>query len=181
MRSLNQLCTPRQSVFDTQRRDTVLDLTDLVNDTIDPSQFFTENYITDGMRVLLEQGFRRLEGKSDQGVFLLKQAMGGGKTHNLLVLGLLAKHPEFRQQVMGGFFTPDPRLGPVKVVAFTGRESDAPLGIWGTIAEQLGKRDHFKEHYSPLRAPGQGAWRNLFAGEAVRGQRPAYECVGRFG
>lgn len=80
MRSLNQLCTPRQSVFNTQRRDTVLDLTDLVNDTIDPSQFFTENYITGGMRVLLEQGFRRLEGKSDQRVFLLKQAMGGDTT-----------------------------------------------------------------------------------------------------
>ncbi|MCC6456909.1 MAG: DUF499 domain-containing protein [Caldilineaceae bacterium] len=167
MRSLNQLCTPRQSAFDTQRRDTVLDLTDLINDTIDPSQFFTENYITDGMRVLLEQGFRRLEGKSDQGVFLLKQAMGGGKTHNLLSLGLLAKHPEFRQKVMSSFFAPDPKLGSVKVVAFTGRESDAPLGVWGSIAEQLGKRDHFKEHYSPLRAPGQGAWRNLFAGEAV--------------
>jgi hypothetical protein len=167
MHSLSQLCTPRQSVFDTQRRDTVLDLTDLVNDTINPTTFFTENYITDGMRVLLEQGFRRLEGQSDQGVFLLKQAMGGGKTHNLLALGLLAKHPEFRQRVMSGFFTPDPRLGPVKVVAFTGRESDAPLGLWGAIAEQLGKRDHFKEHYSPLRAPGQGAWRNLFAGEAV--------------
>jgi hypothetical protein len=25
----------------------------------------------------------------------------------------------------------------VRVLAFTGRESDAPLGIWGAIAEQL--------------------------------------------
>ncbi|RIK32867.1 MAG: glycosyl transferase, partial [Chloroflexi bacterium] len=167
MQPLSKLCTPRPSVFDAQRRDTVLDLTDLINGAIKPADFFAENYITDGMQVLLEQGFRRLEGKSDQGIFLLKQAMGGGKTHNLLALGLLAKHPEFRQQVMGRFFKPDPSLGPVKVVAFTGRESDAPLGIWGAIAEQLGKRDHFKDHYAPLRAPGQGAWRNLFAGESV--------------
>jgi predicted AAA+ superfamily ATPase len=42
------------------------------------------------MSTLLEQGFLRLEGNSTQGVFKLKQAMGGGKTHNLLTLGLLA-------------------------------------------------------------------------------------------
>src|SRR5690606_25107040 len=125
MQSLRQLCTPRQSVFDAQRRDTVLDLTDLAGNAINPADFFAENYITSGMQVLLEQGFRRLEGQSDQGVFLLKQAMGGGKTHNLLALGLLARHPEYRQQIMGKFFTPDPALGPVKVVAFTGRETDA--------------------------------------------------------
>jgi predicted AAA+ superfamily ATPase len=47
------------------------------------------------MRMLLESGFKRLEGKSDQGVFRLTQAMGGGKTHNLIAFGLLAKHPEY--------------------------------------------------------------------------------------
>ena len=69
MKSLQQLCEPRSSVFDSQRRDTVLDLTDLVNDRVKPEEFFEENFITDGMKVLLEQGFRRLEGKSSQGVF----------------------------------------------------------------------------------------------------------------
>jgi len=167
MKSLQQLCEPRSSVFDSQRRDTVLDLTDLVNDRVKPEEFFEENFITDGMKVLLEQGFRRLEGKSSQGVFKLKQAMGGGKTHNLLALGLLAKHPEFRARVMSGFYKPDPNLGPVKVVAFTGRESDAPYGLWGSIAEQMGKRDLFKDLYSPLQAPGQKAWENLLAGETV--------------
>ncbi len=157
MRSLAQLCVPRDSVFDPQRRDTVLDLTDLVADRVQPTEFFAENYITEGMKTLLTQGFRRLEGKSDQGVFMLKQAMGGGKTHNLLTLGLLAKHPEYRQRLMGRFHTPDPVLGPVKVVAFSGRESDAPLGIWGAIAERLGKTDHFRDCYAPLQAPGQNA------------------------
>ena len=167
MKPLSQLCVPRQSVFDAQRRDTVLDLTDLVADRIDPRAFFAENFITQGMKVLLQQGFARLEGKSEQGIFLLKQAMGGGKTHNLLAAGLLAKHPVLRQPVMGRFYTPDPKLGPVKVVAFSGRESDAPLGIWGAIAAQLGKTDHFKDHYAPFRTPGQSAWSNLFGGEAV--------------
>ncbi len=54
-----------------------------------------------------------------------------------------------------------------KVIAFSGRESDAPLGIWGSLAEQLGKRDHFRDCYSPLQAPGQKAWESLFAGETV--------------
>ncbi len=167
MKSLHDLCKPRASVFDPQKRDTVLDLTDLVDDRIDPAEFFTENYITEGMKTLLEHGMRRLEGKTDQGVFKLKQAMGGGKTHNLLSLGLLARHPEFREQVMGGFYKPDPSLGAVQVIAFSGRESDAPLGIWGALAEQMGRKDHFKDCYSPLQAPGQKAWENLFKDETV--------------
>lgn len=167
MKFLNQLCVPRPSVFDPQRRDTVLDLSDLVADRVKPDEFFAENYITEGMKTLLTQGFRRLEGTSDQGVFMLKQAMGGGKTHNLLTLGLLAKHPEYRQKLMSRFHNVDPALGPVKVVAFTGRDSDEPLGIWGAIADQLGKTDHFKDCYSPLQAPGQNAWVNLLAGETV--------------
>ena len=165
--SLKQLCSPRQSVFDSQRRDTVLDITDLINDKIDPADFFDENFITEGMKTLLEQGFQRLEGKSNQGVFKLKQAMGGGKTHNLLTLGLLAKHPEYRQKVMGKIYKTDPGLGPVKVIAFSGRESDAPLGIWGAIAEQLGKKELFKDLYAPLQAPGQTAWENLLSGQTV--------------
>lgn len=165
--SLKQVCTPRPSVFDSQRRDTVLDINDLIKDKIDPAEFLEENFITEGMKTLLEQGFRRLEGKSNQGVFKLKQAMGGGKTHNLLTLGLLAKHPEYRQKVMGKIYPTDPALGPVKVVAFSGRESDAPLGIWGTIAEQLGKKEVFKDLYSPLQAPGQTAWETLLAGQTV--------------
>lgn len=167
MQSLKQLCTPRQSVFDTQRRDTVLDLTDLIEDQIQPAEFFEENFATEGMKTLLEQSFRRLEGKSNQGIFKLKQAMGGGKTHNLLTLGLLARYPEFREQVMARFYKPDAGLGKVRVVAFSGRESDAPLGLWGAIAEQMGKRDHFKDLYSPLRAPGQTAWESLLANETV--------------
>ncbi|MCL4561934.1 MAG: DUF499 domain-containing protein [Chloroflexi bacterium] len=165
--TLHELCHPRDSVFDFQRRDTVLDISDLVFDRIKPAEFFEENYITEGMKTLLEQGFRRLEGKSNQGVFLLKQAMGGGKTHNLLTLGLLAKHPEYRLSVMGHIYKTDPNLGEVKVVAFSGRESDAPFGIWGSIAEQLGKKEQFKDLYSPLQAPGQTAWEQLLADQTV--------------
>src|SRR5699024_2121237 len=47
------------------------------------------------------------------------------------------------------------------VVAYTGRESYLKFGIWGEIAEQLGKKDVFNDYYSPLMAPGQTAWINL--------------------
>jgi hypothetical protein len=140
MKTLKQLCTPRSSVFDKARRDTVLDLTDLVEDRIDAAEFFAENHITEGMRLLLSEGFRRLEGKSVQGVFKLTQSMGSGKTHNLIAFALLTKHAEQRERVMGEFYTSEP-IGPVRVVAFSGRESDAPFGVWGAIANQLGKKE----------------------------------------
>jgi len=67
MKSFQQLCEPRESVFDLQRRDTVLDISDLIEDRIDVAEFFEENFITEGMKTLLEQGFRRLEGKIKPG------------------------------------------------------------------------------------------------------------------
>ena len=30
---------------------------------------------------------------------------------------------------------------------------NADFGIWGSIAEQLGKKEFFKDYYSPLKAP----------------------------
>jgi hypothetical protein len=165
MKTLKQLCVPRDTIFDAAKRDTVISINQLIRGQVDPEQFFSENYMTQGMRLLLENAFKRLEGKSDQGVFRLTQSMGGGKTHNLNALGLLARFPEFRNQVMGDFYKPDAKLGRVRVVAFTGRESDAPFGIWGAVAEQVNKKEFFKDYYSPLSPPGQTAWANLLRGE----------------
>lgn len=166
MKTLKQLCKPRKSVFDPSKRDIVLDLSDLFENKIIANEFFEENYMTDGMQTLLREAFRRFERKSTQGVFKLTQAMGGGKTHNLLVLGLLAKNPKLRKNVMGSIYE-SKDLGPVRVVSFSGRESDAPYGIWGAIAEQLNKKEVFKDYYSPLSAPGRTAWSNLLKGEPL--------------
>ena len=95
--SLSHLCTPRATVFERARADTVANTADFNAGGIDASAFFAENHVTEGMRVLLRQVFERLSGRSDQGVFRLKQAMGGGKTHNLIALGLLAKEPALRR------------------------------------------------------------------------------------
>ncbi len=164
MQTLKALCTPRDSVFDTSKRDTVLNLLHLVDDKIDAKAFFEESYVTEGMKTLLTEALRRLEGKSDQAVFKLTQAMGGGKTHNLITLGLLAKRPEFRAAVLKGL--PDAKaLSGVRVIAFSGRETDVPHGVWGEIARQLNKQEAFKEYYQPLKAPGRTAWINLLKGE----------------
>ena len=106
MKTLADLCKPRASVFDKARLDTVYNLDDLP--TIQPDEFLSENYVTEGMRILLTEAFNRLEGKttSASGTFLLSQSMGGGKTHNLITLGLLAKYPKYRKQVMADFFKP---------------------------------------------------------------------------
>jgi hypothetical protein len=166
MNTIQQLCRPRESVFDRSRRDVVLDLTNLTGNQINAAEFFAENYLTDGMRRLFRESFRRFTGHSASGVIKLTQSMGGGKTHNMIALGLLARHPELRQQVMGADYQAA-HLGKVRVVAFTGRESDVPLGIWGAIAEQLGKKELFKEYYAPLSAPGQTAWINLLRGDPL--------------
>ena len=101
------------------------------------------------MEILLREAFKRFEGRSDSGVIKLTQAMGGGKTHNMIALGLLAKYPKLRKNVMGDLLESS-HLGQVRVIAFTGRESDTPYGIWGALAEQLGKKDEFKDYYCSI-------------------------------
>lgn len=164
LKSLAEACVPRDWVFDPSVRDTVHDIDEL--DQLDPARFFAENYVTQGMRTLLTEAFQRLEGRSQSasGIFLLSQTMGGGKTHNLLALGLLAKYPQWRQPVMGQFYTPGP-LGAVRVLTFSGRKTHTPFGIWGELASQLNRREVLSDFYSPLAAPGVEDWVRLLRGD----------------
>ena len=164
MKTVAQLCKPRENVFVDTTRDDVLNLSDLVEGRIDATKFFDENFKTRGMDILFNTAFNRFEGKSATGVIRLTQAMGGGKTHNMLALALLAQSPALRKKIMG---TAHESAGVVKVIAFSGRESDAKYGIWGSLAEQLGKKDLFSGYYSPLQAPGESAWINLLQGQKI--------------
>lgn len=166
MKTLFELCKPRQSVFEETKREDVLNLSDLIGGNIECASFFEENYITDGMKTLFDTAFNRFIKQGQTGVVKLTQAMGGGKTHNMLALGLLAANPDFRSKVLAdsGKYK---AVGKVRVVAFSGRESDAPFGIWGSIAEQIGRKETFSQYYSPLSAPGETAWINLLLGEPL--------------
>lgn len=162
MKTLFEACKPRQSVFDEAKRDDTLDLANLIDNSIDAEAFFNETYITEGMQLVFETAFKRFEGKAPSGLVKLTQSMGGGKTHNMVALGLLAQNPSLRKKILGGTSTFDEEI---RVVAYTGRESDIPYGIWGEIARQLGKEELFKDYYAPLKAPGQSAWINLLKGQ----------------
>lgn len=163
MKNLFEACKPRESVFDETKRDDTLDLSNLIDDSIDADSFFDETYITEGMQQLFDTAFKRFEGKSPSGLIKLTQSMGGGKTHNMVALGLLAKNKELRKK----FYNETYNNEAIKVVSYTGRESDIPYGIWGEIARQLGKEDLFKDYYAPLKAPGQSAWINLLKDEPI--------------
>jgi hypothetical protein len=120
----------------------VVDIADITNPRFDADRFFDENHPTQGMQTLLRQIFERLCGSSPQGVFRLKQAMGGGKTHNMVAAGLLAKHPHLRRGVLGKLgIAVDNR--DIAVAAFTGREGSVQEFLWLDIARQL--------HRSPAR------------------------------
>lgn len=167
MKILKELCVPRKEIFDTNLSEEVWDLTVLSKDNINPKDFFEKTYITYGMETLLKNAFKRFKGDSSgRGVIKLTQAMGGGKTHNMIAVGLLAKYPEYRTMVFGKEYQ-DYGLGKVRVVTFTGRNSDAKYGVWGEIAEQLGKKDFLNDYYSPLKAPGENTWVELLKGTPV--------------
>ena len=155
-------CSPRGSVFIADRRATVLSLDTFLKGKVHGGEFFDENYFTNGMTTLVDRAFRQLSGTSvGSSVFLLSQAMGGGKTHSMIGLGLLARDPELRRRVLGDK-DPAPKLGRCRVVGFNGRSTDAPGGIWGSIAEQLNRAEQFARYVSPLlSAPGPEAWKQL--------------------
>ncbi len=162
MKHLKSLCTPRKIEQDTD----VLDIIDLAEGRIDPALFFETNFKTQGMAVLLKTAFERFKGKSHQKLVKLTQSMGGGKTHNMISLGLLAKHPEYRKGIIGNNYQ-DEGLEEVQVLAFSGRESNTPNGIWGSMAKQLGKESAFKALWEGgLRAPGTSEWVNMLKGSS---------------
>ena len=165
MKSLFELCIPRADVFDDAQQNDALDLTNLAEGSIDSKKFFEENYVTDGMKQLVDLAFQRFAGIGATGLIRLKQAMGGGKTHNMIALGLLAQHPELRRNVPAEITHGVTK--PIKVVSYTGRETDIQFGIWGEIASQLGKKEQFSAFYAPLGAPAQRSWIELLKGDPV--------------
>jgi predicted AAA+ superfamily ATPase len=87
-------------VHDYRMTEAIENLSDLITSQGDGREFFARNHITQGMATLFREGLLRLAGRSDQAAFELAQAMGGGKTHLMNAIGLLAKHPGLRAEVL---------------------------------------------------------------------------------
>ena len=62
MKTIKQLCEPRESAFEADRRATVLNLDALLKGQVDAGAFFEENYFTNGMLMLVERALRHLGG-----------------------------------------------------------------------------------------------------------------------
>src|SRR5262249_39785145 len=120
--------------------------------------------ITAGMNRLFEAGLQRLPGKSDQAVFELTQAMGGGKTHTMVAVGLLGQNDALRKSVVPGVDAKS-EVKEAQMGALRGRNHPDHF-LWGEIADQLGKSSEFKRYWQDgAKAPDENAWRKLL-GEA---------------
>ena len=163
MQTVRDACQLQPNALSIKLSDQIEQLDELITAEGDGTQFFEKTYITQGMQDLISEGMARLAGVSTQGVFHLKQAMGGGKTHLLVGFGLLAKHPTLRQQYCRGI--PHAQAFEVAdIAAFNGRNNPDHF-FWGEIANQLGKGEHFKTFWtSGPKAPDEKDWLTLFDG-----------------
>jgi hypothetical protein len=166
LKNINKACQFNPSVHNYRASQGVEKLTELISDQGNGGEFFKRNFITKGMEQLFREGFLRLAGKSDDSVFLLQQAMGGGKTHLMVALGLLAKHPHLRKDVLtDDLVNKIDGLGSVRVAAFNGR-NDPENFLWGELGEQLGINDKMRSFWAngPKRI-GQNDWKYLLGNQ----------------
>ena len=163
MKTVRSACKLQPKALDINVGDQIEQLDQIIKDT-NGQEYFNKTFITDGMKTLLTKGMSRLAGKSNDTVFHLKQAMGGGKTHLMVGFGLLAKDHALRSNLIGNMpYQAD--FGSAKIAAFNGRNNPSTY-LWGEIARQLGKESLFKEYWEAgAKAPDENAWVQLFEGD----------------
>lgn len=161
IKTVKQACRFNPVIQDYRMSQGIENLADLINDAGDGRDFFSRNYVTHGMEQLFREGMLRLSGKSDQAVFELTQAMGGGKTHMMIALGLLAKHAHLRPEVLPGELNQRLSFGDARIAAFNGRNNPDNY-IWGEIASQLGESEKIKPHWvNGPKAVDQQKWKEI--------------------
>jgi hypothetical protein len=154
------LCDISPDVFSMSRSEQVEHLSSITNADISTARaFYSRNHVTSGMSEFLRGAVKRLSGQSQQAVFELRQAMGGGKTHNMIALGLLARFPELKE-LLPDEITAGMVDEPAVIATVNGR--DVQNFIWGDIAEQLGKAEAFRDHWvNGPKEMSEGDWIRL--------------------
>jgi len=154
------LCDISPDVFSMSRSEQVEHLSSIREADLTTARlFYARNHVTSGMSEFLRGAVKRLSGQSQQAVFELRQAMGGGKTHNMIALGLLARFPELRE-LLPEAITAGMVEEPAVIATVNGR--DVRNFIWGDIAEQLGRAEEFRDHWvSGPKAMSEGDWMRL--------------------
>lgn len=153
----SRLCAPSAEVESDAVAEQVAQISDVAAGTIDGDAFFRRNHFTDGLGRLVATGFERLAGMSDSGAFYLTQAMGGGKTHSLITMALLASDPALRHRIVPDIAQKH-SFGKAKVIAFDGHNSPQNF-LWGNIADQLGRPETMQRFWANgAAAPGVDDW-----------------------
>lgn len=161
IKTVKQACRFNPVIRDYRMSQGIENLADLINDAGDGKAFFSRNYVTHGMEQLFREGMLRLSGKSDQAVFELSQAMGGGKTHMMIALGLLSKHAHLRPEVLPSELNERIDFGNARIAAFNGRNNPDNY-IWGEIAAQLGEPEKIKSHWiNGPKSVDQQKWKEI--------------------
>lgn len=161
IKTVKQACRFNPIIRDYRMSQGIENLADLINDEGDGREFFSRNFVTHGMEQLFREGLLRLSGKSDQAVFELTQAMGGGKTHMMIALGLLARHPHLRNTILSEDLMSRADFGQARIAAFNGRNNPDNF-IWGEIATQLGEAEAIKPYWANgPKAVDQRQWKEI--------------------
>ncbi len=161
IKTVKRACRFNPIIRDYRMSQGIENLADLIRDEGDGRAFFARNYVTHGMEQLFREALLRLSGKSDQAVFELTQAMGGGKTHMMIALGLLARHPHLRPEVLPEDLNQRIDFGTARIAAFNGRNNPDNY-IWGEIATQLGAEEAIKDYWvNGPKAVDQRKWQEM--------------------
>lgn len=162
LKTVKDACELHSMVLDYAMTEQIENLSSVIDKTEKEAEaFFDQNFITKGMEMLLGDGLKRLAGRSDQAVFELRQAMGGGKTHSMVALGLLAKSPKLREFVVPEIASSAP-FESGKVIAINGRLGFEEHFLWGEIAHQMGKASEFSRFWKDgAKAPSETDWIHL--------------------
>ncbi|MDR1934758.1 MAG: DUF499 domain-containing protein [Candidatus Accumulibacter sp.] len=161
IKTVKQACRFNPVIRDYRMAQGIENLAEIINDEGDGREFFSRNFVTHGMDQLFREGLLRLSGKSDQAVFELTQAMGGGKTHMMIALGLLARHQHLRKDILPADLASRIEFGQARIAAFNGRNNPDNY-IWGEIATQLGAAEAIKPYWANgPKAVDQRQWKEI--------------------
>ena len=157
--SVCEVCTLKPGALEMKVSDRIANLEEAIASLEKGENFFQKTHPTNGLKELMNGGIARLGGYSSQAVFHLKQAMGGGKTHLLTCMGLLARHSKLRQKYCPELHQRYP-FEEAAVATFNGRNFNTLF--WEELAQQLKRADVFKNAtmHTP---PDEKGWLKLFA------------------
>ena len=161
IKTIKHACKFNPMIHDYPMPQGIESLSDLIKAEGDGRKFFAKNYVTSGMEQLFREGLLRLSGKSDQAVFELSQAMGGGKTHMMIALGLLARDYQLRPEILPSDLNDRLDFSNARIAAFNGRNNPDNF-IWGEIATQLGEEDAIRPYWANgPKAVDQQMWKKI--------------------